>query len=175
MSGMKNERGAESDEVRDAERPQHQAGPHENIEDIARRLDQLLLTMSEPSDLHVSPRTVEAGMADAARREYRERQERERVFGPGIAADPAWDILLHLFIAREEGRDVTVFSITAATPVAEGTILRCIAHLVEAKLIARGPHLSDPRSILLRLSNHAAAMMCDYFSRTAAALDAAGA
>jgi hypothetical protein len=151
------------------------SAPRDNMEDIVRRLDQLLRTVSELPDPPAGVSVVEDGMADAARREYRDRRERERVFGPGIAADPAWDILLDLFIARDEGRDVTVFSVSAATAVAEGTILRCIAHLVEAKLISRGPLSSDPRSIFLTLTDQAAGMMCDYFSRTAAAADGAGA
>jgi hypothetical protein len=149
--------------------------PHDNMEDIARRLDQLLRTMSELPDPPPADATIQNGMIDEARREYRNRREREQVFGPGIAADPAWDILLDLFIARDESREVTVFSVCAATAVAEGPILRCIAHLVEAKLITRGPHSSDPRSIFLTLSDPAAAMMCDYFNRIAAAADDAGA
>ena len=159
----------------EAARRRHASGPHDNMEDIARRLDQLLRTMSELPNLPAGAAVVEEGMADAARREYRDRREREHVFGPGIAADPAWDILLDLFIARDEGRDATVFSVSAATAVAEGTILRCIAHLVEAKLIARGSHSSDPRSIFLTLTDRAAGMMCDYFSRTAAVAGVAGA
>jgi hypothetical protein len=159
----------------EASRRRHASGPRNNMEDIVRRLDQLLRTMSELPDPPAGASVVQDGMADAARREYRDRRERERVFGPGIAADPAWDILLDLFIARDEGRDVTVFSVSAATAVAEGTILRCIAQLVEAKLIGRGPQSADPPSITLTLTDPAAAMMSDYFSRTAAAADAAGA
>jgi hypothetical protein len=159
----------------EAARRRHASAPHDNMEDIARRLDQLLRTMSELPDLPAGAAVVEDGMADAARREYRDRREREHVFGAGIAADPAWDILLDLFIAREEGRDVTVYSVSTATAASEGTILRCIAHLVEAKLIARGPHSSDPRSIVLTLTDRTAGMMCDYFSRTGAAAGVAGA
>jgi|GEM_PF-2209648 len=171
MIGSNDELAAEEE----AGRRSHASAPLGNMEDIVRRLDQLLRTMSDLPESPAAVSEVQDGMADSARREYRDRRERERVFGSGIAADPAWDILLDLFIAREEGRDVTVFSVSAATAVAEGTVLRCIAHLVEAKLIARGPHSSDPRSIFLTLTDRAAGMMSDYFSRTAAAADAAGA
>jgi hypothetical protein len=155
--------------------PGNLSGRTDNMEDIARRLDELLRAMADLPEPQPGTHTAEDGMVGPARLEYRARRERERVFGAGILADPAWDILLDLFIARNEEREVTVFSVSRATAVAESVVLRCIAHLVDAKLVARGPHAPDPGSIRLLLTERAIALMCDYFSRTTAIAGGAGA
>ena len=138
----------------------------DSIEDIARRLDELLRTMADVSPPAAGPVIVETDKLAAARRAFRNRRERERLFGQALFADPAWDVLLELFIARKEGREITVFSACQATAVPEETVLRCITHLVEAKLVTRGAGTSDPRNIYLSLTERGRGLLLDYFSRT---------
>ena len=46
------------------------------------------------------------------------------MFGEGLFADPAWDIMLDLFAARIEGKDITVSSAGIAACVPPTTALR---------------------------------------------------
>ncbi len=62
-----------------------------------------------------------------AKEYYRKRRLRERMFGnPDLFADPAWDILIDLFIASEEGRKISVSSACIASAVPTTTALRWI-------------------------------------------------
>lgn len=137
----------------------------DSIDDIARRLDELLQSMGDDSQ----PSRASLGPGDpaieAARRVCRVRQERDRLFGPILAEDPAWYILLHLFIAKGEGREVSVASAGAATGLAEPIVLRCIAHLAEAKLVAREPRPFDDDVMYLTLTERGLSMMSEYLDR----------
>lgn len=145
------------------------------MDDIARRLDDLLQAMAEVSPAEPASGSVGADKLEAARRKRLERQERERVFGSAIFGDHGWWILLDLFIAFEEGRDVTVFTLCRDVPVPEAAVLRCVATLIEAQLVLRKSQASDPRRISLALTDRGLAMMCDYFNRVAAIPGAAAA
>ena len=137
----------------------------DSIDEIARRIDELLLAMADFPQSDHAPSDVQGGALEEARRIWRSRRERERIFGSILAADPAWDILLDLFIAHGDDKKVTVQSAAAATSVPEATVLRCIAHLVEAKLLARQPNPGDSRNIYLMLTDRAMEMMSEYLGR----------
>lgn len=138
------------------------------MDDITRRLDDLLKAMAEVSPAEPAAGSVGADKLEAARRARAERRERERVFGASIFGDHGWCILLDLFIAFEEGREVTVFTMCRDIPVPEGAVLRCVATLIEAQLVLRQSQAPDPRRISLALTDRGLAMMCDYFNRVAA-------
>lgn len=99
-----------------------------------------------------------------ARIEYRARRKREFVFGDGLFADPVWDILLDLFIARSEGRKVSVSSACIASMVPATTALRHIANMAAGGLIERSRHPKDNRCSYLNLSDTAYDKMLLYFS-----------
>jgi hypothetical protein len=145
------------------------------MDDIARRLDDLLKAMAETSPAEPASGSIGADKLEAARRKRLERQERERVFGTSIFGDHGWRILLDLFIAYEEGQDVTVFTICRDIPVPEAVVLRCVTSLIEAQLVLRTSQASDARRISLALTDRGLAMMCDYFNRVEAIPGAAAA
>jgi hypothetical protein len=99
-----------------------------------------------------------------ARIEYRARREREYIFGEGRFADPVWDILLDLFIARSEGRKVSVSSACIAAMVPPTTALRHIANMADDGLVERTRHPKDNRCSYLSLSDTAYSKMLLYFS-----------
>ena len=103
-----------------------------------------------------------------ARLLHRERRTRDAYMSEGLFGEPAWDILLDLFIASEEGREVSALAAAATLAVPEPTVLRCLAHLVATKLVVGAPSGGASRASLM-LSPAATARMCDYFRRTAAA------
>ena len=55
------------------------------------------------------------------------RSMREQIFGTDIFRDPAWDMLLDLYVNRAEGRDTSVSSLCIAGGVPATTGLRYIA------------------------------------------------
>lgn len=92
---------------------------------------------------------------------YKARRARTAVFsGHGdLFGEPAWDILLDLFIAREAGRQVYVSSACIAADVPATTALRWLAILQQRGLVERCDDMADGRRVYVRLSDPAAAMM----------------
>jgi DNA-binding MarR family transcriptional regulator len=64
-----------------------------------------------------------------------------------LFADPAWDILLELYIARHEQRVVTVSNAALATTVPASTALRWLGSLVEDGWLERQNDRVDHRRI----------------------------
>ena len=96
------------------------------------------------------------------------RRARDRVFGRDLFPNPGWNILLELFVAAEQGRNVTIKSACVAAGVPQSTALRHIAHLVDVRLARRTQHPSDARSAYLRLTDRGRAKMVVFISLSAA-------
>jgi hypothetical protein len=73
----------------------------------------------------------------------------------GILGDPAWLILLDLFVRGAEGRTTTVSSATLASGAPATTGLRYVTTLTALGYLERTPHPDDDRSVLLSLSHDA--------------------
>lgn len=144
------------------------------VEEIARRLDELVRAVSDTPGLG-SPPAIKDGILHAARAARKARRERQRIFGETLMSDPAWDILLELFVARIEGRQLRLSQVSSAIGFSEGTLIRWAAQLIEAKLVASSPNAADPKDRILALTDEGVNLMCDYFIRTSRDLDAAAA
>ncbi len=99
-----------------------------------------------------------------ARARYEARRKREAVFGnQELFGEPAWDILLDLYIAHAEGKSVSVSSacIGSASPPTTG--LRWLGVLQEAGLVEREHDPRDQRRVLVRLSTKGVDRMETYF------------
>lgn len=86
---------------------------------------------------------------------YRARRARERVFGThaDLFSEPAWDIMLDLFIADAEGRRVSVSSACIASRAAQTTALRWIATMERRGLLVRANDPLDGRRSFLCLTD----------------------
>lgn len=80
-----------------------------------------------------------------AQEEYRERLRRKKFFDADLFGEPAWDILLDLFLCHVEGRRITITSACIASSVPSTTALRWIALLQERGLIQRESDILDRR------------------------------
>lgn len=98
------------------------------------------------------PKEEQEVLLDAARQLYQSRRLRDRIFGTDLFADPAWDILLDLYMARRENRKVTISSACAAASAPTSTAARHISHLVQKRLVLRVSRQEDARSCHLELS-----------------------
>lgn len=105
-----------------------------------------------------------------ARRQYRDRRARAALFGDeALFGEPAWDMLLDLFIAAKERKRVPVTSACIGAAVPTTTALRWLALLEDRGLVVREADASDARRIFVRLSADAYAKMVSYFVRSAGA------
>lgn len=101
---------------------------------------------------------VELQLVDHARCLLRARTKMARV-APGLLRDPAWDMMLCLFINGEEGGILYVKQLILSTGESQTAALRHIDRLEEAGFIER---LSDPldrRRVIVRLSESGRAAM----------------
>jgi len=135
------------------------------IAEARRRLQATLRLVPSAASISTDERELQLAWARA---QLHARREREGIFGEGLFFEPAWDMLLELFVAHLEGRKITVKNACVASAVPQTTALRYIAHLVERGLIVRQRHPADSRSSHLVLTDEGCAKMIDYVSRASA-------
>ncbi len=92
----------------------------------------------------------------------RARRLRDQYFSGELFADPAWDMLLDLLLARMEQRMVAVSSLCIAAAVPPTTALRWIKRLTEEGIFVRTADPRDGRRVFIDLSEEAAAAMMAY-------------
>lgn len=125
------------------------------------------LTSSQNKD-EIRPDQIGGGAASLAEQFIRLRRRRDRIFGTGIFAEPAWDMLLDLFLAREKGlRPVSITSLCIASAVPATTALRWIETLVQQGLLSKAADPTDGRRIFVHLTNEAWQKMRDLLTHWA--------
>jgi hypothetical protein len=106
-----------------------------------------------------------------ARRHYKSRRARDNLFGtPDLFGEPAWDMLVDLFIAAEESKQISVSSLCVASAVPMTTALRWIAILESRALIERTADDLDARRSYLSLTATTQATIRAHFEQRTAAL-----
>lgn len=101
---------------------------------------------------------------EVARVMYRNRRARNRHFDDSLFAEPRWDILLDLFVAGEEGRTISISSACIGAAVPHATALRHLGAMEQKGLVERRPDPRDARCQHVRISDSAAASMCNLFA-----------
>lgn len=89
-------------------------------------------------------------------------KRRHRHFPDAVFEDPQWMMMLELFIASEEGRNIAISSLCLASGVPSTTALRHIRALVAKGLFERTSHPRDRRICYVRLSKEARNQMIGY-------------
>lgn len=112
---------------------------------------------------------------ELARQTYDDRRRRTKIFrSEDLFGEPAWDILLDLFIAAKERRRVSVTSACIGSAVPSTTALRWITILERQGLLVREADPGDARRVYVKLSARGYAAMLEYFasaSRSVVLLD----
>jgi hypothetical protein len=93
---------------------------------------------------------------------YRERGERFEVLKPELVGEPAWDILLDLFVQQSKGKRVSVTSACIASRAPPTTALRWITSLIENGMLVRTEDSGDRRRAYLELSQSSYAKLGNY-------------
>lgn len=130
---------------------------------VRRLAEELLAYTKEPGqpsrpaleEVQVRQKPGDFGYAILAAQLYRERTMRGKFFGGDLFGEPAWNILLDLFVHQHKGRQVSVTSACIASQVPPTTALRWINLLVDEGLIERVGDPADRRRALLALSKSA--------------------
>ena len=118
---------------------------------------------SDGSERLVRPARLALPDPRLVRRIIRQRQLRARFFDPALFADPAWDMLLDLFIATGDGKRVPVTSACIGAAVPTSTALRWITQMEEAGLVERQDDNTDRRRAFIVLSDSTMTSMARYF------------
>jgi hypothetical protein len=101
------------------------------------------------------------------------RRLRGEFFEASLFADPAWDILLDLYLGKLEQRRTSVSSLCIAASVPATTALRYISSLVEREMVIRTQNPLDHRVFYVELAQPTFEMMRQYFRRFSELLTAA--
>jgi hypothetical protein len=129
-----------------------------SLEDVARRIrsDRTILPVTAPKD---------ASPLDRAKLHYKSRRNRELIFGHNdLFGEPAWDMIIDLFIASEEGKRVSVSSLCIASAGPMSTALRWITILENEGIVFRVADKNDARRVHLYLSDDAKDRIRSHFS-----------
>lgn len=109
--------------------------------------------------------------AELAAQAYRDRRRRTQIFGNGeLFGEPAWDILLDLFVAAKDRKRVPITSACIGAAVPSTTGLRWLQILEKEGLVIRESDASDARRTFVRLSADAYARMVAYLRESSRAL-----
>ena len=107
------------------------------------------------------PVSVEWG--PRARSEIRARAARAQFFRASLFSDPAWDILLELFAAEQDGRRVSISAAGLTAEIPLTTALRWINALEREDLVVRVGDPTDARRTFLKLTATGLRSMTLYF------------
>ena len=97
----------------------------------------------------------------------RARRLRAGFFDEQLFAEPAWDMLLHLFEAELAQRRVPVSSLCIAAGVPATTALRWVGALADKGLFIRRADRHDRRRMFVELAPRASLAMRRYFAKVA--------
>jgi DNA-binding MarR family transcriptional regulator len=99
-----------------------------------------------------------------ADRLYSERRRRERHFPQGLFKEPAWDLMLALFIAREEGRELDLIQACEVAGVTPGAGRSLLAKMESEGLVARAKSNRNRKRQTVALTKHSIERLSDYLA-----------
>jgi DNA-binding MarR family transcriptional regulator len=108
-------------------------------------------------------------LVKAARQRLSDRRRRTQHFSHAIFGEPAWEMLLILYIEHDRRRLITT-SLTGAAGVAPSTALRWLAYLESQGLVSRREHPTDARASFVDITETAVRALDSYFSETLTAV-----
>lgn len=90
-----------------------------------------------------------------ARRVLRVRQQRNVILGADSFRDPAWDMLLDLYVQDANGAGTMISALCIASGVPQTTALRYIYRLEQLGLVQTTDHPTDQRRTMVSLTDNA--------------------
>lgn len=134
------------------------------IEALTKTVDLLRSRLAERPQEAQAGDPPSAGLERAVQIEICNRALRSSFFDPDFFCDPAWDMLLDLFLQQALGRRVCVSSLCIASCAPSSTALRWIRALEEADLLERSRDPTDGRRVFVRLTASGYAKIAGYLA-----------
>ncbi|MCP8889130.1 winged helix DNA-binding protein [Sphingomonas faeni] len=110
------------------------------------------LTIADVPLVGVSPPAVTEALIDVARRLYALRKVRDELLGDALFSEPAWNMLLDLFISGYERRRLSVSAVCIGARAPSATALRYLTMLQDADLVERTRDERDARRSHVQLT-----------------------
>lgn len=99
--------------------------------------------------------SAECTLIDAALGILKRRRQRIEEFGVELFGEPAWEILLELYIREKSGASSTTAHVEVGLTVAASTAGRWLQHLEQEGLVALAPHPLHERTEFIELTSRA--------------------
>jgi hypothetical protein len=115
----------------------------------------------------VERKDEEAPAIATAKRILDARRRRSAAFPDISFGEPAWDIMLDLFIAREEGQRVSTSSLCSAAGVPMTTALRWVTKMTADGVLVRTADAQDGRRFFFTLSDDVHERMLNFLDESA--------
>lgn len=118
---------------------------------------------SAPGCVHERGSICPTAAANARLAAWHRERRRELIGHPSLLANPAWDMLIDLFLHAESGRQVSTSALCIGSGVPMSTALRLIAKLCESRIVARNPDPMDGRRKFITLPAQTLEGLNEYF------------
>jgi DNA-binding MarR family transcriptional regulator len=118
----------------------------------AANLDPVSQAAGAPRDRDARSLTITPRLVLLAKHIKAIRDSREALLDASLFGEPAWNILLTLYVAAGERYALTISSLSAESGVPATTAARSIDRLLKLKMIRRVPNHSDNRSTYIELT-----------------------
>ena len=164
--------------MRDSELPDSDQKPRkrtvtlseQDLQDAA-RLFELLLDPATlraafaglPSDASQNLSADRQQLQSRARRELEARRAREHYFDRELFGEPAWEILLALYLNEHSGARLTTSKLAEWVALPMTTVIRWVGALEQNGLVGRGDHPTDRRMVFIRLLDKGRKALDSYF------------
>jgi DNA-binding MarR family transcriptional regulator len=93
------------------------------------------------------------------------RDSRTALLDPSLLGEPAWNILLALYISAGEQYPLTISALSAESGAPASTAARSIERLLKLKMVRRVPNPGDNRSTYIELTPGAAGKLTELLER----------
>jgi DNA-binding MarR family transcriptional regulator len=135
--------------------------------DDAHRLFSLLTDAAQPRAGGTSEEPSHERLLERAREIFRHRRKRLEIFGRGMFGEPAFEMLLLLYIAQS-GNRYTAGQLGQLSGASKSTASRWIDYLEREQWIQRRPHPTDLRLAFVTLTDKGIQRIELYLSETLA-------
>lgn len=112
------------------------------------------------------PRERRLDLVQLAKAVLKDRRRRAELFNPSIFGEPAWEILLTLFVADQDGPRLTIGRLAQFADTKLTTTLRWLDYLEDQGLVSREAHPNDARTCFVTLTDKARSALRLYLSET---------
>ena len=130
------------------------------------------LTSAEAGRNAPGPGVTSGKLLEVARTLLALRKRRTEYLHRSMLGEPAYDMLLALYVAGGDDQTMTAAHVAKRSGVAQSSALRWIDYLVSKQLVERGPHPSHKRAFMLQLSPKGRAALEGFFREMLEGLEA---